>query len=156
MSSIMSALDADQIMQWLDQAHIPHYVCGECHGIHLNDVQSMEGVLESRLFVEADCLMFFSELEIRPSMVMQAMADLSRLNLTYTYLKVFVDLLDDSMPRLVIQDAIPHTAGLTYTQFQLYMENCIQATLTLIQECRQLSYLAGSIEPASSPRSAMH
>lgn len=152
----MYRLDADQIMQWLDLTHVPHYVCGECHGIHLNDLQSMDGVLESRLFVEPDCLLFFSELEIRPSMLMPVMADLSRLNLNYTHLKIFVDLLDDSLPRLVVQDTLPHTAGLNYEQFHLFLENCVQATLALIEECQRLSYLTGPVSEPSTPRSSMH
>jgi hypothetical protein len=153
----MQTLDADQIVQWLNEAHIPHYMCGDCHGLHLNDIQSMEGVMESRLFVEADCLLFFTELELRPSMLMKMLADNSRLNMTYTHLKIFVDLLDDSLPRLVIQDTLPHTAGLAYEQFHLFLENSIQATLELIEECQQLDYLGGSeVEQAPSTRSAVH
>ena len=54
------------VMRWLTQGQIPHYLCEQCHGIHIVDIQSLEGVLESRLFVESEGLMFTTELEIRP------------------------------------------------------------------------------------------
>ena len=157
MSPLMQNLDANQVMQWLDRAHIAHYVCGECHGIHFNDLQAMDGILESRLFVEADYLMLFSELEIRPSMLMQVLADVSRMNLNYMHLKIFVDLIDESLPRLVIQGNLPHSAGLSFEQFHLFVENGLQATQALVEECQQLSYVTGNeLAPVSSPRSAMH
>ena len=41
-------------------------MCDQCHGIHMVSPQSVEGIQESRIFVEEEGLLFSSELEVRP------------------------------------------------------------------------------------------
>lgn len=142
------------VMRWLTQGQIPHYLCEQCHGIHIVDIQSLEGVLESRLFVESEGLMFTTELEIRPVGLLPLVADLGRLNMNYPTLKIFVDVVDDNLPRLMICDTIHIAAGLTDEQLQLFMTSAISGMKQLYGECEQAGYLNPPEESAGM--SAVH
>jgi hypothetical protein len=138
------------VMRWLTQGQIPHYLCEQCHGIHIVDIQSLEGVLESRLFVESEGLMFTTELEIRPVGLLPLVAELGRLNMNYPTLKIFVDVVDDNLPRLMICDTIHIAAGLTDEQLQLFMTSAITGMKQLYGECEQAGYLNPPEESAGA------
>ena len=129
------------VIHWLGQAHVPHYMCDQCHGIHVVDIQSLEGVIESRVFVESEGIMFTSELEIRPAGLLPLVAELGRLNMTYPTLKIFVDVVDDALPRLMVCDAIQTQVGLSFEQFQLFIASAIACIKLLYAECEQAGYL---------------
>ena len=129
------------VMRWLSEGQIPHYLCDQCHGIHIVDVQSLDGVLESRLFVENEWLMFTTELEVRPVGLLPLVADLGRLNMSYPTLKIFVDVVDDNLPRLMVCNTLQLGAGLTPEQLQLFMSTAMTAMKQLYGECEQAGYL---------------
>ena len=129
------------VMRWLSEGQIPHYLCDQCHGIHIVDVQSLDGVLESRLFVENEGLMFTTELEVRPVGLLPLAADLGRLNMSYPTLKIFVDVVDDNLPRLMVCNTLQLGAGLTPEQLQLFMSTAMTAMKQLYGECEQAGYL---------------
>lgn len=142
------------VIRWLTQARIPHYLCDQCHGIHLVDIQSLDGVLESRLFVENDGVMFTTELEIRPVGLLPLIADLGRLNMSYPTLKIFVDVVDDNLPRLMICDSIHIKAGLTFEQLELFVTSAVSSIKQLYGECEQAGFLnQGDV---ANPVGAMH
>ena len=129
------------VMRWLSEGQIPHYLCDQCHGIHIVDVQSLDGVLESRLFVENEGLMFTTELEVRPVGLLPLVADLGRLNMSYPTLKIFVDVVDDNLPRLMVCNTLQLGAGLTPEQLQLFMSTAMTAMKQLYGECEPAGYL---------------
>ena len=129
------------VIHWLGQARVPHYMCDQCHGIHVVDIQSLEGVIESRIFVENEGIMFTSELEVRPAALLPLIAELGRLNMAYPTLKIFVDVSDDALPRLMICDAIQTQAGLSFEQFELFINTAIACIKLLYAECEQGGYL---------------
>ena len=90
--------DADQVKRWLQQANIQHYICEHCHALHLAELQGREGVVDARLFVEDDGILLTSELEVRPAALFAVQAELSRLNMAYPSVKLFLDVNDDSLP----------------------------------------------------------
>ena len=129
------------VMRWLSDGQIPHYLCDQCHGIHIVDVQSLDGVLESRLFVENEGLMFTTELEVRPVGLLPLVADLGRLKMNYPTLKIFVDVVDDNLPRLMVCNTLQLGAGLSPEQLQLFMTTAMTAMKQLYGECEQAGYL---------------
>lgn len=127
--------DADQIQKWLRQAGIQHYICEHCHGLHISELQGRDGVVDSRLFVEEDALLLTTELEVRPSALFMLMGDTPRLNMTYPALKVFLDVNDDSLPRLVACDTLFGRSGVTFEQFIYFVQATVDATVQLLDEC---------------------
>ena len=100
----------------------------------------MEGI-ESRVFVEEEGLLFSSELEIRPAALLPMVAELGRLNMQYPSLKVFLDIIDDNLPRLVVGHTVFTKAGLTVEQFILFVQSTIAATHDVVAECERLGFL---------------
>lgn len=129
------------IMRWLQQANIEHYVCDQCHGIHIVSLQSVDGVQESRIFVEDEGLLFSTELEIRPSALLSLLADVGRLNMQYPSLKVFLDISDENLPRLIVGHTVFTEAGLNNEQFLVFVQNTITATHELVAECERAGFL---------------
>lgn len=158
MSSVFSP-DASQVGQWLERAGYEHYVCEHCHGLHLADIQSRDGVLDSRLFVEPEGLLLSTELELRPSALLMVQADLTRLNMIMPGLKVFIDINDETVPRLVACDLLMSGAGVSFEQFQHFLQVTLAATGELLEDCRQTACLyegEPGDEPSPTPGPSLH
>ena len=148
-------LTAETAMRWLSAGYIEHYVCENCHGIHLSELQELEGVLESRLFVEQEGALLTSEIEIRPTALLVLVAELGRLNMNYPSLKVFVDIVDDNLPRLIVADYLHTQMGIEQEQFLWIMQQTVMATQQLLFEISELGFLMQDEEPGKLT-SAVH
>lgn len=139
--SLDSAPDQSQLEQWLNRAGISFYICDQCNGLHVSGLQELEGVADARLFIESWGILFSTELVIRPVALLPLSADLGRLNVDYPTLKLFLDIVDDAMPQLVAGGLWLTGAGLSETQFQLFMNATMEAVRQLAAECGHLDYL---------------
>lgn len=148
--------DAAQVERWLRQAGIHHYICDQCHGLHLSELQGRDGVLDSRLFVEEDGLLLSTELEIRPGSLLMMLSEIPRLNMAWPTLKIFIDVNDDALPRLVACDLLLGRAGVTFEQFIHFMQANVDATAQLIEECQQMGCLFGPEDETPPGRDALH
>ena len=147
------SLDRTTIENWLNEARVEHYICERCEGLHLQSLQDIEGIIDSRLFLEPWGLLLTSELEIRPMALLPLAADLGRLNMDYPALKSFQDVVDDATPQLVVAGVLPAGAGLTLEQVANFLSIAIGATRQIADECLRLDYLfaqAGSAQPGSN------
>lgn len=133
--------DADQVGRWLRQAGIQHYICDQCHGLHISELQSRDGVIDSRLFVEDEGLLLSTELEIQPSRLFDVQAATPRMNMEFANLKVFLDVNDETLPRLVICDLLLGRAGVSFDQFLHFVQATVDATVQLLEECQQMNCL---------------
>lgn len=133
--------DAEQVTRWLEQANIQHYICDQCHGLHLSELQGREGVVDSRLFVEEEGLLLSTELEVRPAALFAVQAELSRLNMEFPSLKLFLDVNDDSMPRLVACDLLLGRRGVTFDQFIYFVQATLDGTVQLLEDCQESDWL---------------
>ena len=149
--------DRTQLEDWLSHAHVEHYICPECDGLHINAIQSAEGVVNSRVFVQQGRLLFSTELEIRPMAVLPLASDLGRMNMDYPSLKIFIDVVDDEMPQLVISSHLLTGAGVTLEQFVEFVATTIDGVRLLAEECLQLDYLfAQAQRPQASGGRSVH
>lgn len=147
-------LSRPTIESWLEEARVDYYTCDRCEGMHLHSLQDMEGIIDSRLFLEPWGLLLTTELEIRPMALLPLAADLGRLNMDYPQLKLFQDVVDDATPQLVIAGTLLGSAGVNLEQFATFVANIVTATRELGKECLQLNYLfaqaTGNERPGSS------
>lgn len=150
MMTSQSAPELSQLQEWLDLAGMEHYQCGHCEGVHLRALQDTTGVIDSRLFVEDYGLLLTTELEVRPGALLQVSADLGRLNMDYPILKVFLDVVDDAMPQLVVASTCHIAAGLSQDQFRHFVLTAVEATGQLALGCGHLNYLFGGAEPGAT------
>lgn len=145
------------IESWLDEARVEYYTCERCEGLHLQSLQDLDGIIDSRLFLEPWGLLLTTELEIRPMALLPLAADLGRLNMDYPTLKLFQDVVDDATPQLVIAGTQLAGAGLTLEQFATFVATTVAATRQVGTECRQLNYLFAEANPGEHPGpSAIH
>ena len=149
--------DRRLLKAWLGDARVEFSECGECEGLHLAALQGIEGVIDSRLFLERYGLLLTTELEIRPMAVLPLSADLGRVNMDYPTLKIFLDVVDDATPQLVIAGILPTQAGLTLAQCAHFISTTMDATRQLCAECLQLDYLfEEGASRGQSPNRALH
>jgi len=155
--SASSAPDQSQLEQWLNRAGISFYLCDQCNGLHVSGLQELDGVADARLFIEPWGILFSTELVIRPVALLPLVADLGRLNVDYPTLKLFLDVVDDAMPQLVAGGMWLTGAGMSETQFQLFVNNTMEAVRQLSAECGHLDYLlpeenSDNNQPVKQPR----
>ena len=157
MSEALKKLDRPQLESWLREARVEYRDCGECEGLHLEALRGVEGVIDSRLFIERYGLLMTTELEIRPMALMPMAADLSRLNMDYPILKIFLDVVDEATPQLVMAGILPTNSELTLAQCAHFISSTMDATRQLSAECLQLDYLfaEGRLRPAGA-RASLH
>ena len=60
-------LNQGSLIGWLEALDVKHFLCDQCDGIHISEVQDQDGVIESRLFLESDRLIYTTELDVRQS-----------------------------------------------------------------------------------------
>ncbi|MEE4279201.1 MAG: YbjN domain-containing protein [Halieaceae bacterium] len=149
--------DRSLLKRWLEEARVQYSECGECEGLHLAALQSIEGVIDSRLFLERYGLLLTTEIEIRPMALLPLAADLGRINMDYPTLKIFLDVVDDATPQLVMAGVLPTQSGLTLTQCAHFISTTMDATRQLCAECLQLDYLfEEGADRGQSPNRALH
>ena len=148
--------DAGQVERWLRQAGIQHYICDQCHGLHLSELQGREGVVDARLFVEEEGLLLSTELELQPSRLFDVQAMVPRLNMAFPALKVFLDVNDETLPRLIDCDLLLGRAGVTFDQFIQFVQSTVDATVQLLEECLQLGCLYQGDDEGQGSRGALH
>lgn len=147
-----TAVDAEQLKDWLKTAGFDHYTCDQCNGLHLSRLQELVGVVDSRLFIEPWGLLLSTEFVIRPTAMLVIAADSGRLNMDYPTLKLFMDVVDDAMPQLVSGATILSGAGISEEQFRLFISTCVDAVSQLAAELQHLDYLLPEEGEEPAPR----
>ena len=149
--------DRPLLEDWFDEIHVEHYLCGECEGLHISALHDIEGVVNSRVFVQQTSVLFSTELEVRPMAVLPLSSELGRINMDYPSLKVFLDVVDDATPQLVVATHMLSGAGIARAQFEEFVVNTMDGTRLLADECLQLDYLfAEAGRPRVGGSSALH
>ncbi|MEM7691724.1 MAG: YbjN domain-containing protein [Pseudomonadota bacterium] len=157
MNDTINRLDQELLQRWLKEARVEFHECGDCDGLHLGALRGIEGVVDSRLFIERYGLLITTELEVRPMAMLPLAADLGRLNMDYPTLKIFLDVVDDATPQLVIAAVFPSKSGLSLSQCAQFVSSTCEATRKLCAECLELDFLfAEGQRAAAMPKSALH
>jgi hypothetical protein len=133
--------DLAQIKAWLKRAGHESWSCEYCDGLHVSSLQSLDGVLDSRLFIEPFGILFTTELDLKASEVFSVNADMTRFNLGLPMLKLFLEVLDSGNLLLMASDAMITTKGINYDQFSEFLGMTIEAKSWLYSECQSLQYL---------------
>lgn len=145
--------DRDLLERWLEDIHVENYLCGECEGLHINAVHELEGVVNSRIYLEQSIVCFSTALVVRPTALLPLSADLGRLNMDYPTLKIFLDVVDDATPELIVTAHMLTGARITADQFATFVINTLDGTRMLAEECLQLNYVFTDIDELDAPSS---
>jgi hypothetical protein len=104
----MTELKRDTIQEWIKSAKHGAYVCPDCEGIHFDEWEARDAVLEARCFVEKERISMLVEIAIRPSAVLPLQGAVHFMNYDHGLLKVMIAMADHDVPRLLLTHAIPN------------------------------------------------
>ncbi len=149
--------DRDLLELWLEDIRVENYLCGHCEGLHISALHALEGVVDSRIYLEQRVLFFSTTFELRPTALLPLAADLGRLNMNYPTLKIFLDIVDDATPQLVASAHLLINSRITPEQFSECVVTTLDGTRMLAEECLQLNYLfIDSDHPQAEGSRALH
>ncbi len=155
--STLVFVNQESILKWLTALGIQHYMCGQCQGIHISELQSHENVLESRIFLEQECLIFSTEIDILNAELLAINAELPKLNGTYANLKAFLDISNEGPARLIICDTQWISAGLSKDQFGVFAHSAIEAKLEILRLLATSGFIGTAFEAEDAQHSsALH
>lgn len=113
--------DLAVLREWLDRLQITCFECDACQALHLPHLQSISGIFDAKVDMTDDIIIFSALAELKPSSVMAVAGQLSQLNASSLTLKIFIDLQDDNIPKLVLCHSFVSTAGITIDQFNRFL-----------------------------------
>lgn len=142
--------DVARIETWLIQAGYEFWMCDHCESVHFSELHRLDGVLDSRLFIQPFGILFRTELDLKLSSVMKLNGELGRFNLALPTIKLFMDIMDNGSALLVASDAIITTRGITYEQFINFLEMTIEAKKWMLTECHDIQVIYHSEMDAST------
>ncbi len=143
--------DRQQVEIWLDQAGHEFWACDRCDGLHISSLQSLDGVLDSRLFIEPFGILFSTELDLKADSAFLIQADMTRLNLGLPTLKLFLEMLESGHLLLVASDVLMTSKGVCYSQFSEFLAMTLEAKSWLYRECQSMHYILSEQEHCLPP-----
>lgn len=137
-----SFLTLEQIVAWLSKLSTEYYQCQHCIGLHIVRIQKSGDVCDAKIELIDDILSYRIVAEIRQTAIATLVAELSIINASSRFLKVFLEITDNSTPKLVILHALPCNEGLTYRQFANFIQQVEEEALHIIYELKQCDMLS--------------
>ncbi|MFI3247152.1 MAG: YbjN domain-containing protein [Ferrimonas sp.] len=132
--------DQALLQAWLQQFEIDFYLCGSCEGLHLPILQDHPVVYDAKVEIEGDFVYLTASIEMKPSSLLQANAELGRLNSQYPTLKIFIDINDESLPRLILAHNLALQPGMSEIQFEFFVRDCLDQMHQICDEIGNLQY----------------
>ncbi|SQI41291.1 Putative bacterial sensory transduction regulator [Leminorella richardii] len=136
--------DLAVMRDWLGQLGISFFECDACQALHLPHLQNISGIFDAKVDLLDSVILFSAVAEIRPVALIPLVADLSQINASSLTTKVFVDVQDDNLPKIVICQSLSVGAGISIEQFQLLLQEAEEQTSQIIFEARANELLTGT------------
>jgi hypothetical protein len=133
--------DLAMLRRWLEQLSISCFECDACEALHLPHMQSVSGIFDAKIDLADDIILFSALAEIRPSALMKIIAELSQLNASSLTMKVFIDVQDDNLPKLVLCQSLSISAGVSIGQFNQFLLEAEEQTASIILEVQSNGWL---------------
>lgn len=128
--------DLDLLRRWLDQLGITFFECDSCQALHLPHMQNFDGVFDAKVDMIDQTILFSALAEIRPTSLITLVADLSQMNASTLAVKVFVDIQDDNLPKLIACLSLNGSVGVTLEQFAEFMKQGEEQLSMIMMETR--------------------
>ncbi|EFB74056.1 Putative bacterial sensory transduction regulator [Providencia rustigianii] len=133
MDSICS-LNIPQLREWLDQLKTSYFECDSCSALHLPHLQNIEGIFDAKLDIVNDVLVLSALAELKPTAIITLVANISQINASSLTAKVFLEINNENLPKLVVSQSFPAKAGMSYEQFKLFMEQADEQISGIVYE----------------------
>ncbi|RKS87695.1 putative sensory transduction regulator [Orbus hercynius] len=133
--------ELSQIAQWLNKMNVDFYQDEDDFTIHLSYLQKIDGIYEAKIELIDDILKVVITAQIKLSAIISLMAELSQINQSIYFTKIYLDIVDDSEPKIIFTYAIHAADDLTFNQFSLSLASVEEEALQVIGELNSCELL---------------
>jgi len=133
--------DLAVLREWLERLQITCFECDACQALHLPHMQSIGAIFDAKVDMTDDIILFSALAEIKPSSLMALVGQISQLNASSLTMKIFIDLQDDNIPKLVLCHAFVATAGITIDQFNCFLIEAEEQAAQIILDVQSHGWL---------------
>lgn len=109
--------ELETLCDWMDKQHIEWFECDSCRALHLPAMQNFDGVFDAKLDIADNVILFTARAEVRPSALLLLAGELSQVNASSLTAKAFLDIQDDTLPKLIVCQSLNIECGITLSQF---------------------------------------
>lgn len=122
------------LCEWMDKQHIEWFECDSCQALHLPAMQNFDGVFDAKLDIAENVLLFTARAEVRPSALLSLAGELSHINASSLTAKAFLDIQDETIPKLIVCQSLNIECGITRSQFVYFMQQSEAQASMIIME----------------------
>ncbi len=148
----------DVLRRWLDENGVSFFECDTCQALHLPHMQNFDGVYDAKIDLLDNIILFSALAEVKPSALLALAADLSAINASSLTVKVFLDIQDDNLPKLVVCQSLNASVGITREQFAAFIKQSEeQISMVILEVCaNQLLFVTETEEEGSELETKVH
>ncbi|PHM25488.1 YbjN domain-containing protein [Xenorhabdus budapestensis] len=129
------------LRNWLDKLKISYFENEASPVLHLPHMQNIDGLFDAKLDLLGDVVFFSALAEVRPTAIIPLVANLSQINASSLTVKAFLDVQDENLPKLIVCQAFPIAAGMTFQQFSHFLKQSEEQIANVIFEVHSNNFL---------------
>lgn len=126
--------DIAQLREWLAQLKTSYFECDSCAALHLPHMQNIEGIFDAKLDIISNVLVLSALAELKPTAIITLVANISQINASSLTAKVFLEINDENLPKLVVSQSFSLEAGMTYRQFCHFIQQAEEQISAIVFE----------------------
>lgn len=122
------------VIKWLDRMNVEFYQCDQCSALHLSYLQKIEGVNEAKIELIDDILVISITAVIKQSAITALHSELSQINQSLFFPKVYLDINDTSDPTILFCYSMHLVDRPSFNQFSLTLTSVGEESIQVISE----------------------
>ncbi|MFP3028936.1 MAG: YbjN domain-containing protein [Arsenophonus sp.] len=126
--------DIAKLREWIVQFKTSYFECDNCQALHLPHMQNIDGVFDAKVDIVENILVFSVLAELKPTSIITLLANLSQINASSLTAKVFMEINDENLPKLVVSQSFSLSAGMTCNQFLSFLQQAEEQMAAIIFE----------------------
>ncbi|EKT61862.1 YbjN domain-containing protein [Providencia burhodogranariea] len=136
--------DISQFREWLDQLKTSYFECDSCAAIHLPHMQNIEGIFDAKLDIINNVLVLSALAELKPTAIVTLVANISQINASSLTAKIFLEINNENLPKLIVSQSFSLEAGMTYRQFCHFLQQTEEQISSIVFEIYSNNLLYGN------------
>lgn len=126
--------DITKLREWLDQLKTSYFECDSCSALHLPHMQNIDGIFDAKLDILNNVLVLSALAELKPTAIVTLVANISQINASSLTAKVFLEINNENLPKLIVSQSFSLEAGMTYRQFCHFLQQAEEQISAIVFE----------------------
>ncbi|MEY0231848.1 YbjN domain-containing protein [Providencia manganoxydans] len=126
--------DISQLREWLDQLKTSYFECDSCAALHLPHMQNIDGIFDAKLDIINNVLVLSALAELKPTAIITLVANISQINASSLTAKVFLEINNENLPKLIVSQSFSLEAGMTYRQLSHFLQQAEEQISSIVFE----------------------